>query len=514
MTVRQKRIRRIFVLAGTVAAWPSLAVAQSTLAGVVRDPSGAVLPGVTVEASSPALIEKTRVAQSDGEGRYAIVDIRPGVYTVTFTLVGFSTVRLEEIIVPANVSVPVNAEMKVGAVEETITVAAASPVVDVQNVGRTQVMTRDMMDDIPNARNIQAVGSLVPGVRLTTPEVGGTQQTEQTYMTVHGNSQFHTAVLMDGLAVHTNLLDGATQNYIDNLSIEEATYKTSGIGAESSRGGLNLNLIPKDGGNTFRGAGYFGGSSGDWQADNVTDDLIARGLNPNSTSKTSLIGDYNGQLGGPILRDKLWFLVSGRYQVTNTQVANASEHDGSPAIMDANIWSYNVRGTWQATPRNKFATTYQRNFKYVGHEYFTGFAVPTSVPRYPEASLHREPWLYYIATAKWTSPVTSRLLLEAGLGSDILHYSNLYQPGLAEQRGTPAWYANVTRLDTAQGLRYTVSSPPHWQFPDQYTFSTSASYVTGSHQPEGRHAVGLGDRRDAIRHERRSGAVLLERHAD
>jgi hypothetical protein len=264
---------RIYIALGILALLPLIAAAQSTIAGVVKDTSGAVLPGVTVEAASPALIEKIRAVSTDGEGRYAIVDIRPGLYTVTFTLTGFNVVKLEEIVVTANVSVPINAELRIGALEETITVAAASPVVDVQNVGRTQVMTRDMMDNIPNARNMQAVGSLVPGVRLTTPDVGGTQQTEQTYMTAHGNSQFHTAVTMDGLAIHTNLLDGATQNYIDNLLIEEATYKTSGVGADSSRGGVNVNIIPKDGGNTFRGSGYFGGSNGSWQSNNVTADL-------------------------------------------------------------------------------------------------------------------------------------------------------------------------------------------------------------------------------------------------
>ncbi len=148
-------------------ALPVAAAPQSTIAGTVRDASGGVLPGVTVEASSPALIEKARTVSTDGEGRYAIVDIRPGLYTVVFSLQGFSTVRQEEIVVPSNVSVPINAELKVGTVEETITVAAASPVVDVQNVSRTQVMTREMIDNIPNARNIQAIGSLVPGVRLT-----------------------------------------------------------------------------------------------------------------------------------------------------------------------------------------------------------------------------------------------------------------------------------------------------------------------------------------------------------
>src|SRR5262245_26588133 len=142
---------------------PSVLYAQSTIAGVVRDASGAVLPGVSVEASSPVLIEKMRSAVTNEEGRYTIVDIRPGSYTIIFTLPGFSTVRMQEVVVPANVSVPINAEMQVGGVEQTVTVATESPVVDVQTMGRVQVLTRDIMDSIPNARNIQALGSLVPG---------------------------------------------------------------------------------------------------------------------------------------------------------------------------------------------------------------------------------------------------------------------------------------------------------------------------------------------------------------
>jgi hypothetical protein len=462
---------------------PLNAWAQSTIAGIVKDASGAVLPGVSVEASSPALIEQTRTVTTNGDGRYAIIDLRPGLYVVTFALPGFTTVRQAEIIVPANVTLPINAEMKIGSLEETITVAAQSPVVDVQNVSRTQVMTRDVMDNIPNARNIQAIGSLVPGVRLTVPDVGGTQQTEQSYMTAHGNSQVHTSVTLDGLNVQTNLLDGATQNYIDNLLIEEATYKTSGVGADSARGGVNLNIIPKDGGNTFKGAGYFGGSSGDWQSDNVTADLETRGLLKRNSSRTARVGDYNGAIGGPILRDRLWFFGSGRYQETNTQVANATLADNvTPALQDENIKSFVGRGTWQASQKNKFSLTYQRNFKYVGHEFFTGFAVPTTVPRYPEAAQYREPWLYYIAAAKWSSPVTSRLLVESGVGIDILHYTNSYRPEVKQQRGTPGWYATASRLDTALGFRTVAGFPEQIQFPDQYTWSSSVSYVTGSHQ--------------------------------
>ena len=207
---------------------PTAAHAQSAIAGVVKDTTGAVLPGVTVEASSPVLIERTRTVTTDAEGRYAVVDIRPGTYTVVFTLAGFNTFRREGVEVPTTTTVPINAELRVGSLEETVTVAGASPVVDVQNTQRQQVMTRDLLEAIPSARNMQSVGALVPGVRLNIQDVGGTQQTEQTYMAAHGNASRDNTILLDGLPAQTNLLDGQVQNYIDNALIAEATYQTSG----------------------------------------------------------------------------------------------------------------------------------------------------------------------------------------------------------------------------------------------------------------------------------------------
>jgi hypothetical protein len=132
---------------------PAVAQAQSTIAGVARDTSGAVLPGVTVEASSPVLIEKARSVVTNGEGRYAIVDIRPGTYTVTFTLTGFNTFKREGVEVPTNTSVPINAEMKVGTIEETVPVAGASPVVHVSTTAPVTVLSRDLIDDSQRAQH-------------------------------------------------------------------------------------------------------------------------------------------------------------------------------------------------------------------------------------------------------------------------------------------------------------------------------------------------------------------------
>ena len=133
------------------AAWAQSLVTGS-IAGVVKDTTGAVLPGVTVEAASPALIEKVRTVVTDAQGQYKIIDLRPGVYTVTFTLAGFSTVKREGIELTVNFTAPVNADMRVGALEETVTVSGASPVVDVQSVVQQKVITNEVVAAIPSFR--------------------------------------------------------------------------------------------------------------------------------------------------------------------------------------------------------------------------------------------------------------------------------------------------------------------------------------------------------------------------
>ena len=178
------------------------AAAQSTISGTVKDSSGAVMAGVRVDAASEALIEKSRAVTTNGEGRYAIVDVRPGVYTVTFTTVGFNAVK-RQVEVPANVTVPVDAEMKPGAIEQTVEVQAQVATVDVENVAHPEVLTRNDIDALPTARNLQSVGSYIPAVHLNQPDVAGSQQIQQTYMATHGNPAQHDIILMDGMLVNT-----------------------------------------------------------------------------------------------------------------------------------------------------------------------------------------------------------------------------------------------------------------------------------------------------------------------
>ena len=294
------------------------AFAQSAISGSVRDTSGAVMPGVTVEVASPVLIEKVRSAVTDDQGRYTIVDLRPGVYSVTFTLAGFNTYRQDGLELPSNFTATVNADMRVGALEESITVTAATPLVDVQNTQKSVVVNRELMDAVPTARNYTGMAALIQGVRMSNTDVGGNQQMEQIYMTVNGSRQTDTTVQVDGMNLNSLMNDGQVQAYFSDAAMAETTYQTSGITADVSTGGVRINLIPKDGGNIFIGQAFVGGTDGSWQANNVTDELRARGLR--TGSRVAKISDINVGVGGPIMRDKLWFFASWRRIATDSVI--------------------------------------------------------------------------------------------------------------------------------------------------------------------------------------------------
>src|SRR6266849_1341220 len=472
-----------YILASLVVLLPSLASAQSIIQGIVRDTTGAVMPGVTVTASSPALIEKSRTVTTNGQGRYEIVDLRPGTYSMTFTLAGFNTYKQDGIDVPANVSVPVYVEMKVGSVGETVEVAAQASTVDVENATNKQLLTRQVMDDIPVPRNMQALGGLVPGIQLhsasgANPDVGGSQQTEQTYITGHGSGANHTTVLLDGMNINSNYVDGTVQNYVDNAIIQQATYQTSGINAEVSAGGALVNQIPKDGGNTFHSDVFLSGtgSGGWWQANNISPDLKARSV----TTGNSIvhIKDFDGSVGGPILKDKLWFLASGRYQSTYDIAAGVFYPDGSPGVDDQYIKQGVLRLSWQISSKDKFSGTYDRIQKFRGHNLSPLVYTPIDPS---VASARRGPPLYYVAQGKWTRIQTPRLLFEGGFSTDVIHFSDLYQPGQEEIPFTPAWYAHASRIDMVLNTRSNAGPLQDYRLPDRRNLSAAASYVTGSH---------------------------------
>jgi hypothetical protein len=474
----------IFALLVVLVLVPSLASAQSTISGIVRDASGAVVPGVTVEAASEALIERSRTAVTNGSGRYAIVDVRPGLYTITFTLPGFSTVK-QQVTVPANVSVPIDAEMKVSALEETLTVEGTSPTVDIENVAHPAVLSRADMDAIPSARNMQSLGSLVPGVHLNTPDVGGSMQVQQTYITTHGNMPHDSTYLLDGMLINSTIADGRAQNYIDNAIIQETTYQTSNVTAEVSAGGVYTNMVPKDGGNQFHGDSFLGWVNSGFVGSNIDQTLITRGVT--GQSAVNKIYDFDASLGGPIKKDKLWFLVTGRKQLTDLQSAGSFFADGRPGIESDSLLTATGRLTWQISSKNKFSAMYSRIWKSISADIVSSlFGLGQGMSPYnatdPDiSSLHRDPVLYYVAQGKWSGTLSTRLLLQAGFSINKEDWDVVYQPGIQQDPFTPAWYARASHLDVALLTRSVAGAVNSFNKYDRYAWNGSGVYITGAH---------------------------------
>src|SRR3984893_8976380 len=381
---------------------PLAADAQSAFSGVVRDASGAVLPGVTVEASSPVLIEKARSVVTDGEGRYRIVDLRPGIYKIIFTLPGFATRVRDAVKLPGNTTVPINVELKVGSLEESVTVTSQSPLVDVQNAQRTHVLERSVLDALPTTRNMQTVGAPIPGVKLSRPDVGGSQGMEQPYMRTHGADDRHTSMQVDGMSVNSSMGDGNIQAYNDDALAQSVVFQTSALPAEVASGGVRVNMIPKDGGNSFKGGGFFGGTAHGWQSNNNNADLMARGFLYRNFVQH--VQDFNANFGGPIIHDKLWFYSTGRHVSVDEGVANTfytvpyeGHAVGDPVVEGQYVRDALIRLTYQASSKNKFSIYFERIWKHKDPELAPNVDSPT-------ASDIRDPMhaLYYVARARIT----------------------------------------------------------------------------------------------------------------
>src|SRR5687767_3839181 len=353
---------------------PAVVLAQATVSGVAKDSSGAVLPGVTVEATSPVLIEKVRVATTDDSGLYRITDLPPGTYRISFALSGFSNFIREDVALTGSGVTTINADMRVGAVTEAITVAGETPTVDVQTSTRRQVvLSSEVLQEIPVSRGYGNILATVPGIQATTLDISSGVTTN--FFTARGGRGNEGTIQIDGLNVGSAFNGGGVAGFgypIGEASEVQVTI-AGGLG-ETDRGGPAFNIIPKTGGNSFSGTAFLS-TAGKWsQGDNLTDELRGFGL----TNVPALIKnwDTNFALGGPILKDRLWFYNNVRSYGNHQEIPGlfANRNAG-----DATKWTYErdpgvpargaaaklieaIRLTGQATPRNKvgFYLDYQQ----------------------------------------------------------------------------------------------------------------------------------------------------------
>jgi hypothetical protein len=469
----------------------SFAYAQSTgdIAGVVKDASGAVLPGVTVEASSPALIERTRIAITDGQGQYKITSLRPGTYTLTFTLTGFTTVKREGLELNTGVTLPFNAELPVGGLEEALTVSGASPVVDIQNVRTQNVLTNDVLDAIPTAKNFQSFGALTLGATLGTGaggagDVGGVKGETYSPLQIHNSGGGLTMV--DGMRINTATNFSDIHRYEFNpMQVQEIVLEVSGASAEMLTGGISVNMVPKSGGNVFRGS--FDGDYTDqhFQGSNLNDELIARGLR--KTNETQKVYDVGGGFGGPIFMDKLWFFTAARAQRAVENLSgnffNATPNSlfytpdtNRPGFHDNWVRDGGARLTWQATPKQRVTASANVQDFCLCYIFLTNSS--------PEATYNYRMNPNNLLQATYTYPATTRFLFEAGVTQRTEHQQ------VQVTDGTPTNPPAIPISDVGLGITYgslfgglTTSRSDYGDHGSQGQFSTRvvASYVTGSH---------------------------------
>jgi hypothetical protein len=489
---RMWRLTRLACTAGFAVLLPVTAYAQASITGVVRDTSGAVMPGVTVEASSPALIEKVRTVVTDGGGQYRFVDLRPGDYTVNFTLVGFNTVRREGIVLEGTFSATVNAELRVGALQETVTVTGASPVVDLQGATRQRVFTQEVIEAIPAGRSHINQMVLIPGLAAVQPgrgplqDVGGTNNLQNTMFTIHGSRQGDTRLQLDGVRVGNVLSEGQFSNFVpDTGSTAEVTIDYAAVSAEQAFGGLRINLIPREGGNTLRGSVFATGVNSSWQGDNLTDELVQRGLPKPNEMKQAY--DINPSIGGPIIEDKLWFYGSARWQDNQNYVAGlfVNRNAGDPTkwvpdpdtnqrgVFRVTQKGVNARLTWQAAPKHKFSAFYDNQGRIWDDSRPTISPESTVAYRFPVLNLKQ---------AGWTSTMTSRLLLEARFGNRGEAFGNQFPEEGSIYRSLIPVIEQTTSLQyRGKGGNGGSSALFGYSTQSINTATASASYVTGAH---------------------------------
>src|SRR6476661_7452633 len=491
---------------------PAVALAQASIAGTVHDSSGASLPGVTVEASSPALIEKVRTAVSDGSGVYRIVNLPPGTYAVSFTLPGFNVVRREGIELSGSFTAQIDGTMTVGGVAETITVSGETPIVDTQSIRRQTTLSGELLTSVPTARSWAATALLIPGIVTIGGGPTDVQVTPQ--MTVFGGAGGRNnegRMQVDGLNAGAGLGGSGVSTYVADISnAQEVVTTTSGGLGEVEVGGPSLSIIPRSGGNTIRGAAYLSGVSTGMVGSNYSDALRVAGLT--TPGKLLRQWDYTMGIGGPIKKDRLWYYVTardeGQYRSIPNLFPNLNAGDPTKTLYAPDRTRevqgaescrlYVVRLTIQASARNKFNIHWDEQHPCNGSTFGTsgdgcrnqpdsgavygplglgGLSSTTS----PEIGgyLNAHPRVRQIT---WSETATNRMLLEAGVGLYQAPFDPYESPGNPTRGLARVTEQCAPTCSANGGIPNLVYRSANWghSWDAQYTWRGSMAYVTGS----------------------------------
>jgi hypothetical protein len=426
--MRQKLLKGVlaflFVLAD---AWSSSAQTGSAIVGVIKDESGAAVPGVTIEISSPALIGGTMSTVSGPDGRYRVSNLVPGNYTIVFTLAGFQTVKHSDLALTSAFTATLDVVMKVGNLTEALTVTGGSPVVDVKTNGSEAVLTQQLLENVPMGRTMGSIAGLAPGVLASGTsgiDVAGSRALINQSIQVHGATSGDTTWSFEGLDITSALGTGNPAGYYNAGLIEETSVITKALPAEVGGGGVIINFVHQTGSNEFHGNLFTNGTNSNFQGDNLTPEAQARGLK--APTKINKMYDVNPAFGGPIVKNRLWFYTSARAQKVFMNLANQFNLDGTQLVERNQSHNYSGSVTAQLSTGNRLTVVEDVGTK-VNLTSQTGVGQCASFPSIVDLSATtKQPTHPRIGSIKWNSVLSKSMTLETGLATSFTNYEFLH----------------------------------------------------------------------------------------
>ncbi|MBM3772561.1 MAG: TonB-dependent receptor [Acidimicrobiia bacterium] len=451
--------------------------------GTVQDNTGAVLPGVTVVLSNPGVIGGNQQAVTDERGAYQFTSLVPGnTYAVRAELVGFRPVSIDRIVVNASVTVRADMTLQLGQVAEEVTVTAAVPLLDTSTAVNQTVLDRRTLETLPTSNDIWSIGRIVPSVIMSRYDVGGSESLSQYQGSVHGSRWTDSGYLVDGLDT-TNPGGTTSASYFDVAMFQETNYMAGNAGAEFEKGGLIYNLVSKTGTNGWHGWTIFSGSNRSMNAQNLSPelkaDLIASvparvlAVNPNFVPSTQLIRYWDVSVGfnGPIVKDKLWFALSGELKRLDQLRVGAYNADGTQGLDDNTQNNHSYKVSWQATPRNQIHYLHQFNNRVNLHRANTLGQVTQF---YESRAMLVQDLESPIDQIKWTSAARSNLLFDVAASRYYPVIVRSQQPEV-QPGDIPRFDAITNTFSVAQG-----SYPGRPVYP-RYYLHGSMTYVLRNH---------------------------------
>jgi hypothetical protein len=463
-------------------------VQTGSITGTVTDSSNAILPGVTVTLTGDKLIGGAQVQTTDTSGSYRFDRLPPGSYRVKFELQGFRTIERADIVVNAAFVASVNAKLEVGSMTETITVTGESPTVDTRSNLQQTIMTQEVLEGVPTGRDPWSVAKLIPGVQVSTYDVGGTQSFQQSSMSSHGSNTNDVSYNIDGATVNwPGGGGGATMLYYDQGMFEEVNYMTSAIPAEVMVGGVSINMVTKDAGNKWRGDARVNYTNGCLEAPDNPKALGARfipgcfqsdnvqGGRDSGVLPTTFLGnpvkrtyDVNFTGGGAVIQDRLWVNGAVRRWIVD-KVVNAKNADGSQALDDNTLKNYSGKGVFSASSTQKWSVSYNYNNKIRGHRRDGAFNAPD------------------IASLVQTNPASSTQAKYTGIYNKLVYESSFSlmdgQTNYSYQDDVPATAVRIedSTLNIADKAAQRHEEQPNSRLQFDNIVSYSASGLGGDH---------------------------------